>query len=230
MPRIDPVPVDLQPRIDQEQAAAISADFETSRPQDVIGWAVDRFGRDLTIACSFQHCVIVDMAVRSDPNVEVLFLDTGFHFAETLAFVEEVRQHYDLNLQIRRPMPAADCFGCGTEGCCELRKVQPLNAALADRSAWISGLKRVDTDHRADAPVVMWDERRQLVKINPLATWTDPDVENYIADHALPVHPLVEKGYLSIGCAPTTRPVSGEANRRAGRWWGEAKTECGIHL
>jgi phosphoadenosine phosphosulfate reductase len=222
--------VDLEPRIDRTEAALISVDFETASPEDVIQWAVHRFGRDLTIASSFQHCVIIDMAVKVDPNVEVLFLDTGFHFAETLAFVEEVRLRYGLNLQIRRPMPEADCFGCGTEGCCELRKVQPLNAALADKSAWISGLKRVDTDHRADAPVVAWDERRQIVKINPLATWSDADVESYIADRALPVHPLIERGYLSIGCAPTTRPVPSNGNRRAGRWWGEAKTECGLHL
>jgi phosphoadenosine phosphosulfate reductase len=222
--------VDLEPRIDPTEAAAISAAFETAPPQDVIEWAVHRFGRDLTIACSFQHCVIIDMAVKIDPNIEVLFLDTGFHFDETLAFVEGVQRHYGLNLQIREPMPEADCFGCGTEGCCELRKVQPLNAALADKRAWISGLKRVDTEHRADAPVVMWDERRQIVKINPLATWSDADMEKYIADRSLPVHPLVERGYLSIGCAPTTRPVSDGRNRRAGRWWGEAKTECGLHL
>jgi phosphoadenosine phosphosulfate reductase len=224
------VPVDLESRIDHHQAAAISRDFETARPQDVIEWAVDRFRGDLTIACSFQHCVVIDMAVKIDPDVEVVFLDTGFHFAETLAFVEEVRHRYGLNLQIRRPKPEADSFECGSERCCELRKVQPLDAALADRSAWISGLKRVDTDHRADARVVMWDPRRQLVKINPLATWSDADVEDYIAEHALPVHPLVAKGYLSIGCAPTTRPVSVGGNRRAGRWWGESKTECGLHL
>jgi phosphoadenosine phosphosulfate reductase len=222
--------VDLEPRIDQDELAAISAELETAPPEDVIEWAVHRFGRDLTIACSFQHCVIIDMAVQVDPDVEILFLDTGYHFAETLAFVDEVRKRYDLNLQIQRPMPEADGFRCGSEGCCELRKVRPLNAALAGRSAWISGLKRVDTDHRADAPVVMWDERRGMVKINPLATWTDTDVENYIADRALPVHPLVERGYLSIGCAPTTRPVPADGNRRAGRWWGEEKTECGLHL
>ena len=222
--------LDLEPRIDRDELVAISAELETARPEDVIEWAANRFGRDLTIACSFQHCVIIDMAVQVDPDVEVLFLDTGSHFAETLVFVDEVRQRYDLNLQIRRPMPQAEGFRCGSEGCCELRKVQPLNAALAGRSAWISGLKRVDTDHRADAPVVMWDERRGMVKINPLATWTDAEVENYIADRSLPVHPLVERGYLSIGCAPTTRPVPPGGSRRAGRWRGEAKTECGLHL
>jgi phosphoadenosine phosphosulfate reductase len=222
--------VDLEPRIDQDELAAISAELEKAPPEAVIEWAVHRFGRDLTIASSFQHCVIIDMAVQVDPDVEILFLDTGYHFAETLAFVDEVRKRYDLNLQIQAPMPEADGFRCGSEGCCEQRKVRPLNTALAGRSAWISGLKRVDTDHRADAPVVMWDERRGMVKINPLATWTDTDVENYIADRALPVHPLVERGYLSIGCAPTTRPVPAGGNRRAGRWRGEEKTECGLHL
>jgi len=222
--------VDLEPRIDRMELAAISADLETARPEDVIEWAVNRFGRDLTIACSFQHCVIIDMTVRVDPEVEVLFLDTGYHFRETLAFVEEVRQRYDLNLRIQRPVPEADGVTCGSEGCCELRKVQPLNAALAGKAAWISGLKRVDTEHRADAPVVVWDDRRRMVKINPLAAWTDADVENYSDDRALPVHPLAARGYLSIGCAPTTRPVPADGNRRAGRWWGEAKTECGLHL
>jgi phosphoadenosine phosphosulfate reductase len=222
--------LDLEPDIDRRELAAISADLETARPKDVIEWAVHRFGRELTVASSFQHCVIIDMAVQIDPNVEVLFLDTGYHFAETLAFVDEVRQRYELNLQIQGPMPEADAFRCGSEGCCDVRKVQPLNEALAGKRAWISGLKRVDTDHRADAPVVMWDDRRQIVKINPLATWNDADVENYIVNRALPVHPLVEKGYLSIGCAPTTRPASSKGNRRAGRWWGEAKTECGLHL
>lgn len=222
--------LDLEPDIDRRELAAISADLETAHPKDVIEWAVHRFGRELTVASSFQHCVIIDMAVQIDPNVEVLFLDTGYHFAETLAFVDEVRQRYELNLQIQGPMPEADAFRCGSEGCCDVRKVQPLNEALAGKRAWISGLKRVDTDHRADAPVVMWDDRRQIVKINPLATWNDADVENYIVNRALPVHPLVEKGYLSIGCAPTTRPASSKGNRRAGRWWGEAKTECGLHL
>ncbi len=222
--------VDLEPRIDRTEAAEITAAFETARPEEVIEWAIRRFGRDLTIASSFQHCVIIDMAVKFDPRVDVLFLDTGFHFAETLAFVEEVRQRYDLNLRIRRPTPEADGVGCGTEGCCQLRKVKPLDAALAGKCAWMSGLKRVDTDHRADAPVVMWDERRHLVKVNPLATWSDADVERYVHDRALPIHPLIGRGYLSIGCAPTTRPVSDAGDRRAGRWWGQAKTECGLHL
>lgn len=222
--------LDLERGIDPRDLAGISADLESAPPQDVIEWAISCFGRGLTIACSFQNCVIIDMAANIDPNVEVLFLDTGSHFAETLAYVEKVRCLYELNLKVQRPLPEACGVTCGAEGCCELRKVRPLDAALAGKRAWMSGLKRVDTAHRADAPVIMWDQRRQIVKINPLAAWTDADVERYIAERALPVHPLVERGYLSIGCAPATKPVLGGGDRRAGRWRGEAKTECGLHL
>ncbi|HWE69104.1 MAG TPA: phosphoadenylyl-sulfate reductase [Acidimicrobiales bacterium] len=210
--------------------AGISAELESAPPPEVIEWAIRRFGRGLTIACSFQNCVIIDMATNIDPDVEVLFLDTGSHFAETLAYVEKVRCHYELNLKVQMPPPEADGVPCGAEGCCQLRKVRPLDAGLAGQRAWMSGLKRVDTAHRADAPVVLWDPRRRLVKINPLATWTDADVDRYIADRALPVHPLIERGYLSIGCAPATRPVLLGGDRRAGRWSGETKTECGLHL
>lgn len=222
--------VDLGLRIDRNESAAISAQLEPAPPRDVIEWAIDRFGGELTIASSFQHCVVIDLAVQIDPDVEVVFLDTGYHFTETLAFVEKVRQLYHLNLRVQTPSPEADGLRCGNEGCCQARKVRPLDAALAGKSAWISGLKRVDTVHRADAPVVMWDERRQMVKVNPLATWTDADVDNYIVDRNLPVHPLVKEGFLSIGCAPTTSPVTAGADRRAGRWCGEARTECGLHL
>jgi phosphoadenosine phosphosulfate reductase len=222
--------LDLELGIEPGELAGISAELESARPREVIEWAIRRFGRALTIACSFQNCVIIDMAANIDPDVEVLFLDTGSHFAETLAYVEKVRCLYELNLKVQMPPPEADGVPCGAEGCCQLRKVRPLDAGLAGQRAWMSGLKRVDTAHRADAPVVVWDQRRRLVKINPLATWTDTDVERYIADRALPVHPLVERGYLSIGCAPATQPVLSGGDRRAGRWSGEAKTECGLHL
>jgi phosphoadenosine phosphosulfate reductase len=176
-----------------------------------------------------QDAVLVDLAVRADPGVEVVFLDTGFHFPETLAYVEEVRARYGLNLKVLRPGPEADGWPCGTERCCEVRKVVPLDAALRDRGAWFTGLKRVDAATRAQAPIVSWDDRRGLVKVNPLAAWTDDDIAFYSADHRLPVHPLVSEGYLSIGCAPTTRPVAAGEDTRAGRWAGSGKTECGLH-
>jgi len=198
----------LDAGIEVEELAALAAGFETAPAGKVVRWAIERFGRDLSLACSFQDCVIVDLAVQADPGIEVLFLDTGFHFPETLAYVEEVRARYDLNLRVVTPGPEADAWPCGTERCCALRKVAPLGRALQGRRAWMTGLKRSDAATRAAAPIVEWDEVRGLVKVNPLATWTDDDIAHYQADHGLPVHPLVSRGYLSIGCAPTTRPVA----------------------
>jgi len=128
------------------------------------------------------------------------------------------------------PGPDAEAWPCGSDRCCELRKVVPLNGVLEGRDAWMTGLKRVDTPARASTPIVKWDSARGLVKVNPIARWTDNDVTSYEADHHLPVHPLIGQGYLSIGCRPTTRPVSVFEDRRAGRWPGTDKTECGLHL
>jgi phosphoadenosine phosphosulfate reductase len=216
-------------RVDDREFAARSAEFETAPAGKVLMWAVERFGSKVSLACSFQDCVIIDLAVRADPGIEVLFLDTGFHFDETLSFVEEIRARYDLNLRVVRPGPEAEAWPCGTQRCCELRKVAPLERALEGREAWVTGLKRCDAPTRADTPIVAYESSRGLVKINPLATWTDADVDNYIRDHSLPLHPLVAKAYLSIGCAPTTRPVGAGEDPRAGRWAGSDKTECGLH-
>ncbi len=215
--------------VDLAEIAARAEELETAPAAKAISWAVERFGSRVSVACSFQDCVLVELAVRADPDIEVLFLDTGFHFEETLAYVEKVRSLYDLNLRVIRPGPEAEAWPCGTERCCELRKVAPLERALEGRDAWITGLKRCDSPTRSDAPIVSWDEGRGIVKVNPLATWSDDDVDNYIADHELPVHPLVTRGYPSIGCAPTTRPVAPGEDPRAGRWAGTSKTECGLH-
>jgi len=216
--------------VDLQELEARSAEFETAPAGKVVAWANERFGRRITLACSFQDCVVVDVAVAAVPDIEVLFLDTGFHFPETLEYVETVRARYDLNLKVLRPGPEADAWPCGSERCCEFRKVAPLDRALEGRQAWLTGLKRVDAPTRADAPIVSWDPARGLVKINPLATWTDDDVVAYAADHDLPLHPLTSKGYLSIGCAPTTRPVAPGEDPRAGRWSGTGKVECGLHV
>ena len=215
--------------VDEFELAARAAEFETAPAGKVIAWAEERFGSKISLACSFQDCVIVDLAVRVDPSIEVLFLDTGFHFDETLQFVEQVKSLYDLNLRVLRPGPAAEAWPCGTARCCELRKVAPLALALESKDAWITGLKRCDAPTRAEVPIVSWDESRGLVKVNPMATWTDDDIYNYIEDHGLPVHPLIARGYLSIGCAPTTLPVAPGADPRSGRWAGTGKTECGLH-
>ncbi len=168
-------------------------------------------------------------ATKVAPGIEVVFLDTEAHFPETLSFVEEVRAHCGLNLTVTKPGPDAAAHPCGTEQCCRFRKVEPLRRALAGRRAWLTSLKRIDGPTRADAPIVGWDASFGLVKVNPLVTWTDDDISSYLADHGLPVHPLVPQGYRSIGCAPTTRPVGKGEDPRSGRWSGLDKSECGLH-
>lgn len=212
------------------ELAEAASSLEGAAASVVVRWAVDRFGEGLVLACSFQDVVLVDLATRVDPGLEVLFLDTGFHFPETLSFVEAVRRRYELNLHVLRPHIGADEWPCGTDQCCQLRKVEPLNRALAEKAAWMTGLRRADSPLRADAPVVELDPARGMAKINPLASWTDEKVAAYITEHDLPVHPLTEKGYASIGCAPTTSPVRTGEHPRSGRWRGMDKTECGLHL
>jgi phosphoadenosine phosphosulfate reductase len=206
-----------------------SASFEDAPASKIIEWSVGRFGRSQVVACSFQDIVILDLAVAVDPEIEVVFLDTGAHFPETLAFVEEVRARYDLNLTVTSPGPEADAWPCGSARCCELRKVAPLRRALVGRQAWLTALKRSDAPTRVAAPIVSFDTSFGLVKVNPLAAWTDAEIDEYIDEHQLPVHPLVPRGYLSIGCAPTTRPVGDGEDPRAGRWAGTDKVECGLH-
>jgi phosphoadenosine phosphosulfate reductase len=130
--------------------------------------------------------VLIDIATRFDDQVEVIFLDTGSHFVETLAFVQDVRTRYSLNLQVITPGADADAWPCGSERCCEFRKVLPLDRALAERTAWMTGLKRVDTPARAHAPVVGWDTIRGMIKVNPLARWSHDDLAHYESDHPLP--------------------------------------------
>jgi len=204
--------------------------FERAGAEGIVAWAVERFGRRLSLVCSFQNCVMIDLVTRVDPKVDVIFLDTGAHFAETLTYVERVETQYQLKLRVITPDAEADAWPCGSERCCELRKTAPLARALQGQEAWMSGIKRADSAQRSAAPVVSWDQTRGMVKVNPIATWTHDDVSHYEANRKLPIHPLFRKGYLSIGCSPTTRPVSVIEDRRAGRWSGTDKTECGLHL
>lgn len=213
----------------EEQLAQVDARLASAPAGKAIQWAVEEFGSGLALAASFQDIVLIDLAVQVEPRIEVVFLDTGAHFPETLEFVEAVRARYDLNLTVTQPGPEASAWPCGTERCCDLRKVAPLRRVLSGKGAWLTSLKRSDAPTRASAPVVGWDATFGLVKVNPLASWTDADVDGYLADHGLPVHPLVPEGYRSIGCAPTTRPTAEGEDPRAGRWSGTGKTECGLH-
>ena len=205
---------------------AAAAGLADAPATDVLAWAVATFGADLTVACSMQDGVLVDLAVRADPAVEVVFLDTGFHFGETLGTAERMRARYGLNLVRLRPDPDAAVYGVdGTEACCEARKVAPLERHLAGRAAWVTGLRRAESPSRAGAATVEWDAARGLVKVNPIVAWSDDDVARYIANHDVIVNPLRDKGFDSIGCEPCTLPGAG----RSGRWGGE-RLECGLHL
>jgi phosphoadenosine phosphosulfate reductase len=206
--------------------AEVSRSLEGAPASRVIRWAVDRFSPHLSLLASMTDAVLIDLAVKVDPSIEVVFIDTGHHFPETLQTLERVRRHYGLNLRIVTvgPEPAP----LGAEGCCSAAKVAQLDRALVGRDAWLSGLRRSEAVTRADAPIVGLD-RRGVVKVNPLATWTDDDVAGYIAEHGVPVNPLVFQGYLSVGCRPCTFPVTAGDDPRSGRWAGTDRTECGLH-
>ncbi len=213
-----------------EDLAAVSQEFEAAPASAAIRWAVESFGDSLVLAASFEDIVLIDLVTKVAPAVEVVFLDTEAHFPETLAFVDDMRERYGLNLTVTKPGPEAAAYPCGTDQCCQFRKVEPLRRALDGKRAWLTSLKRSDGPTRADAPIVSWDAGFGLVKINPLATWTEDDIFSYLADHELPQHPLISQGYRSIGCAPTTRPVAEGEDARAGRWAGADKSECGLHI
>jgi phosphoadenosine phosphosulfate reductase len=194
---------------------------------EVLAWAVATFGSDLTVASSMQDGVLVDLAVRADPGVEVVFLDTGFHFAETLETARRLEARYGLNLVTLRPDDDAPTYRTsGTEYCCAARKVDPLEQHLAERAAWVTGLRRAESPSRAGAATLEWDTARGIVKINAIVAWSDDDVAAYVLEHNIIVNPLRDKGFDSIGCAPCTLPGAG----RSGRWAGSDRLECGLHL
>jgi phosphoadenosine phosphosulfate reductase len=212
-----------------EALTDLSAKFETSPASEVVAWAVERFHPQLCLTASMTDAVLIDIATKVEPSVEVVFIDTGYHFPETLQTLEEVRRRYGLNLRIMTVPPApVPLWKADPVNCCTFAKVEQLERALVGKRAWMSGLRRQEASTRRDAPILSRD-RRGLVKLNPLANWTDLDVEGYIADHDVPVNPLLAKGYPSIGCWPCTRPVTPGEHSRAGRWSGLDKTECGLH-
>ncbi len=212
----------------------IPADLEDRHPVDVLGWAYRTFGTGrVVVTVSFEDAVLAHLVHLAEPAAEIVLLDTQYLFAETLWFANELRERFDLNIRVVEPAPdvvADNRWQYDVEGCCAVRKVEPLNRALAGHDAWVTGIRRVDGPSRADTPVASFDVGRNLVKVNPLATWDDEAVETWIAEHDLPANPLTERGYGSIGCWPCTRPTAPGEDRRAGRWSGSDKTECGLHL
>ncbi len=225
-----PHPVDLRRRaaLTPDAVAEANRDLADATPADIVRWASERFGSRLVLTASFADTTLIHVATAVDPDVEVIFLDTGFHFAETLYTVRRAMERYRLNLTVLRPEPdAPDLWAVGTAACCAARKVDPLDRYLADHTdAWLSGLRRADHPSRADAPIVSID-RRGLVKVNPLAMMTDDQYGAYITEHDVLLNTLHLDGYASIGCWPCTETST---SGRAGRWAGSDKTECGLHL
>src|SRR5947209_19723228 len=208
----------------------VSRRMEDRPAAAIIEWAVESFHPHLCLTASMTDAVLIDVAVKVEPAIEVVFIDTGYHFPETLETVETVRRKYGLNLRMMTVPPHdEEPWKADPENCCSAIKVGQLDRALAGKEAWMSGLRRAESPSRAEASILSLD-LRGLVKINPIATWTDLDVQGYIADHDVPVNPLVHQGYPSIGCQPCTHPVEPGADPRSGRWAGKDKTECGLHL
>ena len=212
---------------------ALNAEFEAHQdPSRMVQWLVDTFPLDRLIVASAMtsDTVLVDVVSKVAPGIDVLFLDTGYHFAETLDTAQAVGQKYPVRLVVTPAPPIGDeRYASDPDGCCHQRKVVPLEQGLAGRLGWVSGVRRSDSAVRATTPFVQLD-KRGLVKLNPLAHWTDADLATYAAIHDVPLNPLLDQGYPSIGCTPCTRkPAEGE-HARAGRWSEHAKTECGLHL
>ena len=221
-----------------ELAVAANRELEQASATEILTWAHQEFGSRLAVTSSMADTVMIHVAEQVAPGIDVIFLDTGYHFVETIGTRDAVQAVHNVNLLSITPVQSVaeqdatwgkDLFARNPDQCCAMRKVAPLNAALDGYSAWATGVRRADSESRVDTPVVSWDPKRQLVKIAPIARWSDEDVASYIETNSLMINPLLDDGYPSIGCAPCTRRVAG-GDARSGRWAGLGKTECGIHL
>lgn len=216
-------------------------DLEDASALDILRWATDTFGARFCVTSSMEDAVVAHLASRAstgEGRVDVVFLDTGYHFPETVGTRDAVEAVMDVNvitLTPRRTVAEQDAeFGPKLHDrdpdlCCAMRKVQPLEEGLTGYDAWATGLRRDESPTRANTPVVGWDEKRRKVKIAPIARWTQDDVDAYVAEHGVLTNPLLTDGYASVGCAPCTRRVLAGEDARAGRWAGRSKTECGLH-
>src|ERR1700758_1364782 len=232
----------------RELAERGAAELEGASAADLLRWTDENFGGvrgprssatcNYVVASNMQDAVLVDMAAKVRPGVPVMFLDTGYHFVETIGTRDAIESVYDIRVLNITPehtvaeqdkLLGKDLFARDPGECCRLRKVAPLGKSLRGYSAWVTGLRRVEAPTRANAPLISFDEAFKLVKINPLAAWTDEEVQAYIDDNGVLVNPLVDEGYPSIGCAPCTAKPTEGADPRSGRWQGKGKIEGGPH-
>lgn len=225
--------------LSEQRVKRLSEEFEEKAPQEIIEWAETRFSQNIAMSSSFQtqSMPLLHIASRIIPNLPIFFIDTGYHFWETLMFREQIAREWDLNIvdlyrdhrwdgyarQRTRTLPVED-----PDLCCYIHKVQPMQTALQNYKAWISGIRRDQTAVRANAKILEL-QNDGLLKINPLLNWTKADVRQYMEENGLPSHPLLDKGYRSVGCAPCTIAIGVNEDERAGRWTGREKIECGLH-
>lgn len=226
---------------DPAMLGALNRRFAERPAEALITWAAEHYRGRLALSCSFggpSGMVLLDLALRADPSITVLYVDTGFLFSETHATVAAVRAHYGIEpvavLPVLSPGAQAALHGPALwerdpDACCDLRKVQPMRAALAGFDAYLTGLRRDQASTRTQTPLIQWDAGFGLLKLNPLAGWSERDVWAYIVANALPYNPLHDRGYPSIGCTNCTQPVAPGDDPRSGRWAGTGKVECGLH-
>ncbi|MBX6354585.1 MAG: phosphoadenylyl-sulfate reductase [Micromonosporaceae bacterium] len=222
----------------RELATRAGRELEGAPAEEIVRWAAETFGERFCVTSSMADAVLAHLVSRVMPGVHVLFLDTGLHFEETLRIRDTVARTLPVTVRSIRPRLTVGqqdgvygprLFARDPDECCALRKVEPLERALQPYDAWAAGLRRDESPTRANTPVVAYEARRGKVKVNPLATWTQSDVDAYIARHDVPVNPLIRQGYASVGCWPCTRRTKAGEDPRAGRWPMFDKTECGLH-
>ena len=222
------------------ELAAASRSLEAAEPVEVIRWAVDRYGERLTMATAFgpEGCLIIHWLAAIAPRTFVFNLDTGYQFKETLDLRDRIAARYGIEVSLERPETTVEeyerlhggpLYGIDSNRCCGERKIAVIERVLQPFEAWMSGIRRDQSPDRAAAPIVGWDRKFGVVKISPLANWTKARVWDAIIKENVPYNPLHDQGYVSIGCAPCTRPILLGEDERAGRWSGTAKTECGLH-
>jgi len=215
----------------RQVALRAGRDLEGAPAAEILRWAHETFGDRFAVTSSMETGLLAHLATSVAPGLHVLFLDTGYHFAETIGTRDAIAAVYDVTVvTITSGQPDDRLYERDVDACCKARKVDPLDAALAPYAAWGSGVRREESPLRAATPVVGWDAKRGKVKVNPIAAWTQADVDAYVAEHGVLVNPLLSDGYLSIGCAPCTRRVAPGEDPRSGRWAGTGKTECGLHV
>ena len=222
----------------QALVAQAAPDLASATAEDVVAWAAQEFGGHLAVACSMADAVLPHLVSTAAPGVDVLFLETGYHFAETIGTRDRVA--HELDIRVIDVMPklsvaeqdeqyGRDLFARAPAACCRMRKLEPLAEQLEGYEAWVTGVRREEAPTRANTPVVAWDSAHGLVKINPLAAWTFDELLAYAEKHQVALNPLLSDGYPSIGCRPCTSRVAPGEDPRSGRWGGLSKTECGIH-